>query len=705
MGEHPKMKGSLTQKTVVLLITCLLTITNVTTIDKKVSGSWNTHSILYVGGIGPSNYTKIQDAIDNPSDDYTIYVHAGIYQENIKIDKQIMLIGENRNSTIIKGTGYKDVVKIENDKVTITNFTIQNSGLSGRDAGIEILGNKTNIHHNILNNCTIGLYLYHSTNNIIYTNSFISNRDYGIFLHYSHNNTISHNKFLFNRWGIYLIYSIQNTITNNNINSNLHKGIWISRISHYNNISNNIIHSNGDYGIFLYRSNTNTISKNTISNNCNGIYPFYAGYNIITQNNFISNTRHAAFKGADNAWDENFWGKERKLPKIIVEYPIVGIPNINYDWHPAKTPINTSDLCALSTVLNNSICALDSITNQNCDLPSYFSWKDIKGIDFTTPVKNQAPAPTCEAYALCASLETLVQYQIGYPIGCDLSETHLFFYSGGTCESGGVLLGDTAEYLIDNGVPDEGCSPDPHRPYDYPFESLQGWVNRSVKIQEWGWVENNIEEIKHALIEHGPLIIHIIVRKDFNLYTRGIYLPINTDMMGGHVLTLIGYDDEQRCWIVKNSAGENWGEEGYVRISYDVHSKNTPFFWPFYGGTGILYIDEIYGNFKPDVPKIIIEKPKIFHTYVFGYELPTLFNKISTVQKAAPRIIGMTQLQINTSNSNKSEVYVDEVYQASINKPIYEISLDISKGLHTIEIFAYDNRMNFSKGEIDVFVL
>ena len=59
----------------------------------------------------------------------------------------------------------------------------------------------------------------------------------------------------------------------------------------------------------------------------------------------------------------------------------------------------------------------ESIDNdvEKLGFPSYFSWQDIDGVDYTTPIKDQSPAPTCEAYALVASLETLMQYQIGYP--------------------------------------------------------------------------------------------------------------------------------------------------------------------------------------------------------------------------------------------------------------------------------------------------
>ena len=80
---------------------------------------------LYVGGSGPDNYTKIQDAIDNASDGDTIFVYSGTYFEHVVVDKQLYLIGEDKNSTIIDGEGSEDVVVIYADGVTIQQFTIR----------------------------------------------------------------------------------------------------------------------------------------------------------------------------------------------------------------------------------------------------------------------------------------------------------------------------------------------------------------------------------------------------------------------------------------------------------------------------------------------------------------------------------------------------------------------------------------------------
>ena len=338
---------------------------------------------------------------------------------------------------------------------------------------------------------------------------------------------------------------------------------------------------------------------------------------------------------------------------------------------------------------------------ENIVLPPRFSWRDINGIDFTTSVKDQRPAATCEAYALVAALETLVQYQVGYPFECDLSEAHLFFYPGGVAEWG-VNVTDAANYLITDGVPDEGCFPDPHRPHNFPFESLEGWEERTIKITEWGWVENTVESIKQALVEHGPLTICMLTRNDFFNYKGGIYTPRGL-VKGGHVITITGYDDIHRCWEIKNTGGDEWGEEGYIRVSYDADTAEHPFFWPFYGGTGIMYIDGVYGNFLPDVPKIQITQPMIHHTYLFGRALPTLLKNLP-LQAAAPRIIGKLTIETTTSNTDRVDFYYDGTLTYSDTVAPFKWELDASFGLHTIETYAY-NQYNISKDIVDVFVL
>jgi hypothetical protein len=332
------------------------------------------------------------------------------------------------------------------------------------------------------------------------------------------------------------------------------------------------------------------------------------------------------------------------------------------------------------------------------DLLPYFNWRDVDGVDYTTPIKNQEPCPSCEAYALVAAVETLVQYEVGHPFGCDLSEAHLFFCSGGTCKRG-VNVTRAAEYLVEYGVPDEGCFPDPHRKSDTPCNyTMPGWENRTVKIEEWGWVENDIEEIKKALIEHGPLIICIWIWKDFMYYRGGVYRHKWGRLEGGHLVALVGYDDNQQCWICKNSWGENWGEKGWFKIAYDADM----FIAGCYGGTGILYVDGVCGTFTPDVPKVYIDEPRRYHTYFFGLGFPSIFGRF--IRVGIPRIIGWTNVRVNATNTNKVEFYMDEQLKFIDEDPPFEWRLDAPFGFHTVEAMAY-NEGNASKAIIDVFVI
>ena len=123
-------------------------------------------------------------------------------------------------------------------------------------------------------------------------------------------------------------------------------------------------------------------------------------------------------------------------------------------------------------------------------------------------------------------------------------------------------------------------------------------------------------------------------------------------------MSMTGYDDNEQCWIIKNSAGTKWGEDGWLKIAYDANM-----FADWYGeGTGIMYIDGVYGNLKPDVPKLQIETPKNFQTYCFGQEFTTFFKKMP-IQKASPRIFGEMIVEVNAENVNQVEFYIDNVKQ------------------------------------------
>lgn len=90
----------------------------------------------------------------------------------------------------------------------------------------------------------------------------------------------------------------------------------------------------------------------------------------------------------------------------------------------------------------------------------------------------------------------------------------------------------------------------------------------------WGYVNAEdpeamptVEQLKAALVEHGPLAVTINADHCFTSYKGGVFNG-RKKYTPNHVLVLIGWDDDKRAWLVKNSWGEEWGEAGFGWVEY-----------------------------------------------------------------------------------------------------------------------------------------
>jgi parallel beta-helix repeat protein len=261
---------------------------------------------LYVGGNGPGDYTRIQDAIDNASDDDTIFVYSGLYNENIFINKSIILIGQERETTKILGVNGTELIRLLDCSVELTGFTIQNFNETNA-VGISLTNCwNCHIHGNSITLCDIGILMGSSESTIISNNTI-----------YNCSNGMS----------ILMIANI--TITQNRIEGNgKSTGIELLGVA---------------FGI-RYK---NYITRNSIMNNSLGLSLQGAWSVLIQENNFIGNQKDAFFLFSFfNKWNQNYWNEPSILPKIIPgRLGLRGlIPLINFDWHPTQVPYNISGM-------------------------------------------------------------------------------------------------------------------------------------------------------------------------------------------------------------------------------------------------------------------------------------------------------------------------------------------------------------------------
>ena len=277
MRRNPVLYKSLVVG-VILLLLCM-SFTPSVAIDnvKKSSIPISSGNILYVGGFGPGNYTKIKDAIKNASDGDTVFVYddSSPYYEFVGVYKSINLIGEDRYSTIIDGSNSDDVIYVTADWVNITGFTIRNSGDVPGDSGIEIFASNCTIKHNIIINNRLGVNFRFDPhyNNRVLNNTITSNSESGIFAWPypvpCKNLTIIGNEITYNEYsGIALMaYCKFSTISYNTISYNNNEGINMQSKCNDSLISNNKITNNVYYGFWLVFSYRCTVRDNYFEKN------------------------------------------------------------------------------------------------------------------------------------------------------------------------------------------------------------------------------------------------------------------------------------------------------------------------------------------------------------------------------------------------------------------------------------------------------
>jgi C1A family cysteine protease len=202
--------------------------------------------------------------------------------------------------------------------------------------------------------------------------------------------------------------------------------------------------------------------------------------------------------------------------------------------------------------------------------PPKYDLRNVGGKNFITAIRDQANCGSCVAFGACATIEGLAQVQHNNPsLGIDLSEAHLFFClgkpTGASCSAG--WMPDKAFACAANpGVCDEKCFPYDTSKTDCSTYLCHDWQKRVTKVA--GVHPLNAAQMKTHISTKGPVTSCFVVYSDFFAYKGGIYKHVTGGQVGGHCISIIGYDDASRYWIAKNSWWTSWGEGGFFRIGY-----------------------------------------------------------------------------------------------------------------------------------------
>ena len=201
--------------------------------------------------------------------------------------------------------------------------------------------------------------------------------------------------------------------------------------------------------------------------------------------------------------------------------------------------------------------------------PESFDWRDKDGKDWMTPVRSQGGCGSCWAFSAVGVVEAAINiYANDSGLDIDLAEQYFVSdcFKGGDC--GGGSPGSALYHLIRTGMPEEDCFP--YTAKNSLCTPCSDWIKNPWKIESVRKVSTNSrDEIKAALQEYGPLSFTMRTTEDFFYYQEGVYesvLPGSSSQ--SHAVVLVGWNDSEDCWILKNSWGSSSKRDGYVKLLY-----------------------------------------------------------------------------------------------------------------------------------------
>lgn len=234
-----------------------------------------------------------------------------------------------------------------------------------------------------------------------------------------------------------------------------------------------------------------------------------------------------------------------------------------------------------------------------------------------TPVRSQG-ANTCWAFSsLGAGEMSLVKKGLADPETLDLSEAHLtyFFYHskedplGNTKGDGNqnisghdfMTVGSNTIFstfaLADwIGAANETAAPFDKLTAETKYHNSMAYAD-AAHLQNAYWINfkdvDAVNVTKQMIQKYGGAAINLYWdRFYYNEKCSAYYFPLNPDKANNHSVTIVGWDDmyakenfaegcrpkKDGAWIIKNSYGENWGDDGYFYLSYEdsaVNAANT----------------------------------------------------------------------------------------------------------------------------------
>ena len=192
-------------------------------------------------------------------------------------------------------------------------------------------------------------------------------------------------------------------------------------------------------------------------------------------------------------------------------------------------------------------------------------------MDVQSPVKNQASCGSCWSFGATEALESHLAIAENSTAGAPLILAPQTMVSCAKnpkhCGGTGGCEGATAEIAF-NYTKASGIALEAEYPYTGKDAACKSGYAASVTCEGYTKLPiNSAAAMEEALATKGP--VAVVVAANWATYGGGVFADGCLSWLGSctldHVVVVVGYTAES--WLVRNSWGANWGEEGYIRLS------------------------------------------------------------------------------------------------------------------------------------------
>lgn len=213
----------------------------------------------------------------------------------------------------------------------------------------------------------------------------------------------------------------------------------------------------------------------------------------------------------------------------------------------------------------------DILNDTRTEVPDELDWREVEGR--VTRVKNQGQCGSCWAFASVGALEGQERSRgATRNQTIELSEQNLVDCDNSDYGCSGGLMANAFNFIQRQG----GLEDEQSYPYEAKFNKCR--FNKSnVVFNDTGAAvlpSGDEQKLKQVVAKFGPVAVAIDASSTlFRFYKTGVYSNQHCNKafdMLNHAVLVVGYGTDQRFgdfWIVKNSWGTKYGEDGYIRMA------------------------------------------------------------------------------------------------------------------------------------------